>query len=667
MAEVRRWLPWFLVAGMILYGFSYWLGYMGSPLGIWPVLDARENLVWAERILNGTLPEEPFYRALGYPAVLAGLAALVGMENLPLSASFFGLLLHWLNAALVFGIAAAVWKQRTVAGFCALLYGFNPVALYFAVQLFDITLGMACFFGAVWCAALRQAQGREGELGDGRWEMGDGRWEMGDALRQAQDAGREMGDALRQAQDAGRETGDGGRWTEVGWYLLCGLLMGLAVVVRPHFLLPALGLPLWVICQQWVLRRGAEGYGWKRGLVSGGLIALPLILVLLAQGLVNLRVGGEFRILPWQGAYNFYAANKEGANGRYFVQRLYFDAIEEGSNPTRRESELLFAEATGVPATAETDIDALNAYWQEAAREEIFADIPRWLGLMGSKAVFLLNNWEQYNNFTYAFHRERSPLLQWNPIGWGLLLTASLLGCLVALRDPGRRPLTLLILFLAALYAGGVLLYFASARFRLPIVPLLAVGAGGIIPLGKELWQSRSKPLLAGSLAVLVTGLLITFPNWLQSRDRATFVQDAILLATAASRVGDDALALEQSEYALSLHPDRPDAIRLAMASRYNRILFGDLTPQPSDWERLQFLYERLPAADPPSAFIGGVAYWMRGEEEAAVQLWEQQVRLHGNAALSSAKALQVAGVQPFFEEADREMELLARLLNSGG
>jgi hypothetical protein len=44
------------------------------------------------------------------------------------------------------------------------------------------------------------------------------------------------------------------------------------------------------------------------------------------------------------------------------------------------------------------------------------------LGQLGRKVYALLNDWEQYNNKTYAFHQARSPWLRWNPLSWGVLL-----------------------------------------------------------------------------------------------------------------------------------------------------------------------------------------------------------------------------------------------------
>src|SRR4051794_38567664 len=57
----------------LVYGGGHLLWYWGTPLGQSAVLDERENLQLAAQITSGTLAHEPFYRAMGYPLLLAGL------------------------------------------------------------------------------------------------------------------------------------------------------------------------------------------------------------------------------------------------------------------------------------------------------------------------------------------------------------------------------------------------------------------------------------------------------------------------------------------------------------------------------------------------------------------------------------------------------------------
>ena len=62
------------------------------------------------------------------------------------------------------------------------------------------------------------------------------------------------------------------------------------------------------------------------------------------MGGVNAALSGEFRVLPWQGAFNLWAANRPGAHGRYFEQFARVASYAEGTNPARLESERLYRE-----------------------------------------------------------------------------------------------------------------------------------------------------------------------------------------------------------------------------------------------------------------------------------------------------------------------------------
>ncbi|MDB6113810.1 MAG: hypothetical protein JWQ62_755, partial [Lacunisphaera sp.] len=108
----------------LVYGGGHLLWYWGTPLGQSAVLDERENLQLAAQIMAGTLPHESFYRAMGYPLLLAGLRAtglLAG--DVSAAATALGLLLHVFNTLLVARLTQK-WFGSACAGFVAgLLHG----------------------------------------------------------------------------------------------------------------------------------------------------------------------------------------------------------------------------------------------------------------------------------------------------------------------------------------------------------------------------------------------------------------------------------------------------------------------------------------------------------------------------------------------------------------
>jgi hypothetical protein len=232
------------------------------------------------------------------------------------------------------------------------------------------------------------------------------------------------------------------------------------------------------------------------------------------------------------------------------------------ANPARAESIILYEqEEPGRPG----GIPAMNAHWRGRFLGEVASHPLRWAALMARKAYALANNWEQYNNKTYAFHKARSPWLRWNPLCWGLLLVLGVAGgARLACESP--RAAAFLALVCAAT-AASILLFFVSARFRLPLAAVLAVLAGGALgrPAFWRPWGARGRACLALGLAAAAA---VAFSDAGGVRDPSTFVADHVLLARAAFTVGDDATALSEAREALRMQPWHPDAAAIAAAAQ---------------------------------------------------------------------------------------------------
>ena len=486
-------------AAALFYALGHLDWYLGTPLGRVPVLDERENLDLAAAIFGGTLPAEPFYRAPGYALFLAGLRALgVPSGGLFPAALAAGALLHAAGAALAAALARR-WFGGTSAVAAGLLFALDPVLVHFATQALDSTLSLTLFLAGLNAFAA----------------------------------------ALASPGRARPWAGAGALWAA-------------AALVRPNYLLVWLTAPAFAAAQRVAARVRVR-------IVAA---ALAGALLFAAQAAWQRSIGGGAGFLPWQGAYNLWAANRPGANGRYYTQRVSLPPELARANPARAESVLLYEQETGGAAP---DIAAMNAHWRARFAAEV-ADHPlRWAALMARKAYALLNNWEQYNNTTYAFHKALSPWLRWNPICWGALLMAAVAGSFRLARSSGRDAAALGAV--GAACAASVLLFFVSARFRLPLAAVCAVLAGGALgaPGFWRAWPAGSRAALAGSVAL--AGLL-AFSSLGGVDDRSTFVQDHVLLARAAFTVGDDATALREAREALRLQPWHPDARAIEAAAQ---------------------------------------------------------------------------------------------------
>ncbi|MGA2051934.1 MAG: hypothetical protein ABSH19_01345, partial [Opitutales bacterium] len=546
--RVRRRLGGWLALAIFAYGVGYLTWYLGTPLGRAPQLDGRENMELAVQIASGSLPHELFYRAMLYPAALA-VPLWLGwpLAWLPGLAAVLGMLSHFAATWAVARLTARLWagpRANWAAALAAALWGLNPVALFYAVDVLDATPSLAlCLWGLVWLA---QTGGRR--------------------------------------RDA----------------LVGGILLGLAVGMRPHFLPVALVAP---VVRAWLVGRWQPAL--RDGVAWAG-VAIPL----LAVGLAQWAWAGEFRVLPWQGAYNFYAANRRGANGRYYTQRVFLTDLAPGENPTRVESELLYAQETG--SRPPFKIPLMEGYWQARAWAGIMENPTAWLELMGRKTYYLFNDFDQYNNKTYAWHQEQSPWLRWNFLSWGVLLVLAAAMLPVGAAERRTAMAGLLLVFIA--YGAGVLIYYASGRFRLPLAPLLCVLAGGWAAM-PEMFKRQSgfRCVAITVLAVLAASAAgaVAATDFFNARDESTFIQDELLSANAAAEVGEDAQAYSLAEQALARDGARPDARRIALVSYFNLALDGGAGMDSADgWRKQLPLLDGLELRDPALSLVAGVAWW---------------------------------------------------------
>jgi len=485
------------VAIALAYALGHLDWYLGTPLGRVPVLDERENVDLAEAILGGTLPWAPFYRAPGYALVLAGLRA-TGVSPGGLFPA--ALALGVVLHALNAALVARIarrWFGDRGALAAGILFALDPVMVHFATQALDATLALSFFLTGLDCLAAALA---------------------------------EPGRALAWA-------GAGAAWAA-------------ATLARPNYLLAWALVPVLAI-----FRSGARARGRVVAAAFAGAILFG------AQSAWQWRVSGVTGFLPWQGAYNLWAANRPGANGRYYTQQVSLSPALARANPARAESVYLYVRETG---GRPEDIAAMNAYWRRRFLEDVSARPLRWAALEARKAYALLNNWEQYNNKTFAFHKARSPWLRWNPVCWGALLVLGVAGAARLARESPAAAAALAAVALAC--AVSIIIFFASARFRLPLAAVLSVLAGGATGL-PGLWRSLSPARRAALAGAAAAAAFVAFSGFGGVRDSSTFVQDHVLLARAALTVGDDATALSEAGEALKMQPWHPDAAAIRDAA----------------------------------------------------------------------------------------------------
>ena len=546
---------WGFAGAIVVYCLGYLAWYSTTALGRYPVLDEREILHLAQLIATGELPAEAFYRA----PLFAGLLALplwFGSDpaDLPLIARALNCALHLASTFLVWRIAGILWDGARAAQYTAAsLIGFNPLLLYFCGDALDITCAITCML-----------------LG----------------LK-----------ALLEACHSSPHNCSA--WTRSSaWFALSAL-------TRPQML--ALSCVLPVIA-------GFFASSTRTRLRQAVAAATPACLLFMSFGLLNYYLADDFRVLPWQGAYNFWAANRPGAHGRYFEQTLPIYTVDETANTARLESELLYRREN---PNAPQNYQAQTDFWRARGWQIVAAEPAKWLVLIAKKGFYLLNNAEQYNNKTYAFHQARSPWLRWNPLSWSFLLGLGVWGGASAFRRPGIQAVALC----AVAYAAGVLLYYVSDRFRAPLMLFSALAAGGVWHAFRDRLHRVPALVLAGAVTALS---LLPIP--VEERTR-TYVQDYLALGRAHSQLGEHRAARTAAEHALALAPHRLAALSLLCVTRFNAWLHDPSAELSASmlaaWEET---CHRAADYSPAAARLLGYWEWRSGRRLVARQRWAKLV-----------------------------------------
>lgn len=288
---------------------------------------------------------------------------------------------------------------------------------------------------------------------------------------------------------------------------------------------------------------------------------------------------------------------------------------EPGFNPARMESEILYSEETH--KKAKDSIDDFNAFWRKKTFGAISRQPVQWLGLTLRKIYYLLNNFEQYNNKTYSFHKSLSPVLRYNPLCFGLLLILFAISIFNAKQSDAAKLLIKTVVFLSL----GILLFYVSARFRMLVVPLLVVISAGIFEVSNTgLYNIKTAVL------IFLVGLL-TFSGLFSANSHTTYNSDRLLLAHACARLNLDAQQVAWCDEVLNNDPENIMAIRVKLVGFTNMALAG-MFKDKSAWQNINHeiaMLEKLQVQFPDTLFISGCyAYTVEKDSARAIKYWHK-------------------------------------------
>ena len=264
-----------------------------------------------------------------------------------------------------------------------------------------------------------------------------------------------------------------------------GIAAGLAALAVPTVILFAAACAGWLALRR--PRRHAAAF------------LLGAVLAIAPVTLRNLVIGGDAVLISYNSGINFFIGN----NSRY-----------EETVAIRPGWEWDALAARPRQAGLERPSRQSAFFWAEAWRE-IRSDPADYLRLLARK-LFLLGHGEEIGrNQPIYFHRNESSLLAallWKHGGiafpFGIAGPLALSGLLLALRNR-REPLPALFIIT---YGAGVIAFFITARYRMPMVPVLLLFAAHAAH-----WTAgalRRRRWSAAALVLGTTGLFAAAANY---------------------------------------------------------------------------------------------------------------------------------------------------------
>lgn len=278
--------------------------------------------------------------------------------------------------------------------------------------------------------------------------------------------------------------------------LLVGIVLGVALLGKPNILIMLPALVWWIVDARRVSHGKSRGpfsseekitwiprpRAW-RALVAGTVIGFAAIMAVLAAR--NIKAGASPFALSQRGALEFISGNHPE------VYIYGWDIIPSVYEIESKADKSLFK---SIPLV-------LSLY-----KDDPLGLVKRQL----KKAKVLLNGFEAPNNMNYYIEKHYLSIMKVPWINWAVLLALAIPGMAFAWKKRNRY---FELYSYVALYSLATLAFYVIARFRIPLVPALAVFAGVGLESMYELARSKKWKALVPVIVVVVGVALLLWPR----------------------------------------------------------------------------------------------------------------------------------------------------------
>ncbi|NQT95024.1 MAG: tetratricopeptide repeat protein, partial [Candidatus Omnitrophica bacterium] len=271
-----------------------------------------------------------------------------------------------------------------------------------------------------------------------------------------------------------------------GRFLLFGIIVGLATLLRAGILLFALGVLTWLIII----------FEDKKKAILGAVAAVVgVLLILIPVTIRNYIASNDIVFLTSHAGVNFYIGNNENADGTFSPPKWARTNIEglKADSKTIAEKELK------KPLRS----SEVSSFYVGKAVDFIRSKPSSFLKLLWRKLVLFVNKQELYDVAHYQVRSDYIPMLKFPFIPFLVVGVFGLAGAFIAIRQ-WRRIAPAYIFGIT--YTLSILFYFVNSRYRIPFATLMILFSGFFISWlitvlkEKKLLKALSAALLCAAL-----------------------------------------------------------------------------------------------------------------------------------------------------------------------
>lgn len=270
--------------------------------------------------------------------------------------------------------------------------------------------------------------------------------------------------------------------------LFSGLLLGLCAALRGNVLIYVLPIILFLL---WRPRADRKPMFLR--------VAAPLLLGLSAPvalaAAANYHAERDLVLLSSNAGFNYYIGNHPKASGT-FDKIAGHDEVR-GFDPLKDLDGRDFARAIAGRRLSPSEA---SRFWVRAAFDGAKGRCAAFVGLQARKLLLFFGGEQLPQIYSYDLTRGEVPILKLLPITFAVLIPLGLLGLAQSLVRGGVHRL---LAILCLCYGLSISLFFVASRYRVPIIPLVAVFAGCALVGLVETVQRRRWAQVGKSAAAL--------------------------------------------------------------------------------------------------------------------------------------------------------------------